>query len=220
LGNLEKASKGFADDALQDDVRSSARSVNIILKQVAEGDGYAHRLLADPSEAQRLSHAITNFDRTSSELVATVTELRQVIARVNQGPGFAHDLVYSQEGTHTLSNFGNAAGEVATTLKGVREGNGLARGLIYGDSEQQQIIGNLNAISRDLKDVVANVKAGKGTVGALLVDPSVYEDMKMVLGNVERNDVLRALVRYSIKQDEKKPQVEIKDPSSQSSSSH
>jgi phospholipid/cholesterol/gamma-HCH transport system substrate-binding protein len=37
----------------------------------------------------------------------------------------------------------------------------------------------------------------------------VYEDMKIVLGNVERNDVLRALVRYSIKQDEKKPEVKV-----------
>jgi phospholipid/cholesterol/gamma-HCH transport system substrate-binding protein len=46
------------------------------------------------------------------------------------------------------------------------------------------------------------VRAGKGTVGALLVDPSVYEDLKMVLGNVERNRALRALVRYSIKKDE------------------
>ena len=53
------------------------------------------------------------------------------------------------------------------------------------------------------------MRQGKGTVGALLVDPSVYEDMKMVLGNVERNDVLRALVRYSIKQDEKKPEVQV-----------
>ena len=42
-----------------------------------------------------------------------------------------------------------------------------------------------------------------------IVDPSVYEDMKLVLGNVERNDVLRALVRYSIKQDEKKPAVSV-----------
>ena len=37
----------------------------------------------------------------------------------------------------------------------------------------------------------------------------MYEDLKAVLGNVERNDVLRALVRYSITQDEKKPAVSI-----------
>jgi phospholipid/cholesterol/gamma-HCH transport system substrate-binding protein len=35
----------------------------------------------------------------------------------------------------------------------------------------------------------------------LLVDPSVYEDMKTVLGNIERNLVFKALVRMTIKED-------------------
>jgi hypothetical protein len=61
---------------------------------------------------------------------------------------------------------------------------------------------NLNAASDDIRQITANLRAGKGTIGALLVDPSVYEDLKMVLGNVERNKALRALVRYSIRRDE------------------
>jgi phospholipid/cholesterol/gamma-HCH transport system substrate-binding protein len=67
-------------------------------------------------------------------------------------------------------------------------------------------------MSGDLKHIVANVKAGKGTLGALLVDPSVYEDLKVVLGNVERNKALRALVRYSIRRDGAQPGVEVRDP--------
>jgi phospholipid/cholesterol/gamma-HCH transport system substrate-binding protein len=61
---------------------------------------------------------------------------------------------------------------------------------------------NVNAMSDDLRSIVSGVKNGKGTLGALLVDPSVYDDLKALLGNVERNQVLRALVRYSIKQDD------------------
>jgi phospholipid/cholesterol/gamma-HCH transport system substrate-binding protein len=48
------------------------------------------------------------------------------------------------------------------------------------------------------------VREGKGTIGALLVDPTVYEDIKAAIGNVSRNEVLRAFVRYSIKADEQK----------------
>ena len=66
-------------------------------------------------------------------------------------------------------------------------------------------MGNVNGMSDDLRQIVANMKAGKGTIGALLVDPSIYEDIKSVVGNVERNQVLRALVRYSIKADESPP---------------
>ena len=64
---------------------------------------------------------------------------------------------------------------------------------------------NLNAMSDDLRAIVGNLKQGKGTLGALLVDPTVYEDIKSAVGNVERNEVLRALVRYSIKQDDQTP---------------
>ena len=42
---------------------------------------------------------------------------------------------------------------------------------------------------------------GRGTVGALLKDPSVYEDLKLILGNVKRNKALRWLVRYTIEKD-------------------
>jgi phospholipid/cholesterol/gamma-HCH transport system substrate-binding protein len=67
-------------------------------------------------------------------------------------------------------------------------------------------------MSVDLRQVVTDMRSGKGTLGALLVDPSVYEDLKLMLGNVDRNRTLRALVRYSIKADEKSPSVEVRDP--------
>ncbi len=214
LSNLETVSKGLADVKLQEDVRSSVHSMSVILKHVAEGNGYLHRIVADPEEAERISKTIANLEKTSEELSAASSEVRQLATRVNQGPGFAHDVIYKEGLAKTATQFGDAAGELATTLKGIREGNGIAKGVLYGDSDQQQIVSNLNQMSRDMRDIAAGVKAGKGTLGALFVDPSVYEDMKLVLGNVQRNDVLRALVRYSIKQDEKKPAPTVQDPQS------
>jgi phospholipid/cholesterol/gamma-HCH transport system substrate-binding protein len=73
-------------------------------------------------------------------------------------------------------------------------------------------VDDLAAITGDVRVMAQNMREGKGTLGALMVDPSVYEDLKLLLGNVQRNEVLRALVRYSIKQDEERPRVEIRDP--------
>lgn len=39
---------------------------------------------------------------------------------------------------------------------------------------------------------------GEGSLGGIVNDPTVYEDLKTVLGNVKRNRILRALVRYAI----------------------
>ena len=74
--------------------------------------------------------------------------------------------------------------------------------LIYGDSNSQHLMANVDAMSDDLRAIVSNMRSGKGTLGALLVDPSIYDDVKALIGNVDRNQVLRALVRYSIKQED------------------
>ena len=113
---------------------------------------------------------------------------------------------------------GTAADELGKVLAGVREGNGLAHGLLFGPGEGgdsalgDQVGRDLSAMSTDLRALLAGLREGKGTLGALLVDPSVYEDLKMLLGNVQRNQALRALVRYSIQRDDGSPRVEIVDP--------
>jgi phospholipid/cholesterol/gamma-HCH transport system substrate-binding protein len=212
VNNLERTTSALSDEKFQADIHDSVASLASVLRSVDQGDGYVGKLLHDPAEAQRLSHLMANLEQTSAELQHTTASVNQILGRVQTGPGFAHEVVYGEDGAKTIAKFGNVADELGTTLKGIREGNGIARSVIYGDDSSQQVMGNLNQVSVDLKQMVTDMRAGKGTLGALLVDPSVYEDLKLMLGNVERNRTLRALVRYSIKADEKSPAVEVRDP--------
>jgi phospholipid/cholesterol/gamma-HCH transport system substrate-binding protein len=210
LSNIERASASLADEQLQKDLRETVASMNRVLKQVSEGEGYPHRLITDREEAERISRTVANLERASAELTLTLGEVRAVVSRVRGGPGFAHDVIYGDGPRREIQQFGQAAEEVAATLKGIRESESFAHDVLYGGKgDSADALANVTAITADLRSIVRDVKAGKGTVGALLVDPSIYEDLKMVLGNVQRNDVLRALVRYSIKQDEKQPDVKV-----------
>jgi len=210
LANLERASQTIGDEKLQREVRESVSSLNVVLGNAAHGDGYLTKFMTDKAEADRISRTLDNIDHATAELTTTLRAARAVTQRVEQGPGFAHDVIYGDGPQKQIEQFGAAAGEVATTLKGIRESDSLVHDMVYGGKgEGAEAIANLTAITADVRTIVANMKAGKGTVGALLVDPSIYEDMKSVLGNVQRNDVLRALVRYSIKQDEKKSPVQV-----------
>jgi phospholipid/cholesterol/gamma-HCH transport system substrate-binding protein len=210
LGDVAKIAEKLADEQLHRDLRESVAGVNHMLKQVNEGEGYPHRFLTDRAEAERISNMLANLDRTSAELSSTLEEVRQVAQRVKTGPGFAHDLIYADGVGKPAQQIGEAAHEVALTLKGVREGDGLVHDALYGGKGNgAEALANVAAITGDLRVITAGMRQGKGTIGALLVDPSLYEDMKVVLGNVERNDVLRALVRYSIKQDEKRPEPKV-----------
>jgi phospholipid/cholesterol/gamma-HCH transport system substrate-binding protein len=216
LANLETVTSAFAQGTFAKDVTSSATSVSHILASMDTGDGYVARLLNDPNEAQRISAAIASFERTAQELEHTMASVSQVAQRVEKGPGLLHEIVYGEESAKSLAQFGNAAQELGLVLKGVREGNGLAKAALFGDDGSQQLAGKLDRILGDVQGIVSDVRAGKGTLGALLVDPSVYEDLKVVLGNVERNKALRALVRYSIQSGEGENRVEVKDPGTSS----
>ncbi|MBW2523254.1 MAG: MCE family protein [Deltaproteobacteria bacterium] len=210
IEGFDGVTRAFSDDELHRDLRALTKSMNVVLKHVAEGEGYPNRFLTDPREAERISRTLDNLDKSSAELNGLLSELRLSVRRVRTGPGFAHDVIYGEGPKKEMAQLGTAAEEVATTLREIRQSESFAHDVLFGGpSDGSDALSDVRQITADVRDIVRGVKQGKGTIGALLVDPSVYEDMKRVLGNVERNDVLRALVRYSIKQDEKAPQVTV-----------
>jgi phospholipid/cholesterol/gamma-HCH transport system substrate-binding protein len=202
VGNLEKVTDSLADESLTRDLKGAVASLNSVLGAVDRREGYLGRVLSDPKEAAHLSQVVENLGRVTDELDRTTQSVNQVLGRVRTGPGLVHEVIYGEDSSKAVAQFGGAAEEVRLTLKGIREGNGVAKSLIYGDDQSQALMQNLNAMSGDIRQIVADIRAGKGTLGALLIDPSVYEDLKVVLGNVDRNKALRALVRYSIRRDE------------------
>jgi phospholipid/cholesterol/gamma-HCH transport system substrate-binding protein len=209
--SFDDVMQALADEELHENLRGVVRSLNVAMQQVTDGKGYPHKLLTDPGEADRISRTIDNLDKSSERLHGLLSEAEIAVRQVRTGPGFAHQIIYGDGPSKEIAQFGQAAEEVATTLREIRQADSFAHDLLYGGrGEGAGALGDLAQVAADVRDIVRDVKAGKGTIGALLVDPSVYEDLNRVLGNVERNEVLRSIVRYSIKQDEKPPAVEVR----------
>jgi phospholipid/cholesterol/gamma-HCH transport system substrate-binding protein len=207
---IKRTSEQLADPQMTEDIKGSIKSLRTILDGVANNkDGAAHKMIFDPEEGRRIDHILANLDATTANLAAMSSDGRDISARAKSGPGLVHTLVYDDQlGSSTVGTMV----ELNKSLDAQRTGNGLGHAIVYGHDSTQHEIGNVSAMTDDHRDIVANVKAGRGTLGALLVDPSVFEDIKSLVGNVERNQVLRALVRYSIKQNEGRPHAEVKDP--------
>jgi phospholipid/cholesterol/gamma-HCH transport system substrate-binding protein len=207
---IRKTSEQLADPQMAEDVKGSVRSLRAILDGVANNkDGAAHKMIFDAEEGRRIDHILGSLDAASSNLAAMSGDAREVTARAKSGPGLVHTLIYDDQlGASTTGTMV----ELNKSLTALRTGNGLGHAIVYGDDSTQHVMGNMSAMSDDLREIVSNMKAGRGTLGALLVDPSVYEDIKSLVGNVERNQVLRALVRYSIKQNEERPHADVTEP--------
>lgn len=218
MGHLERTTEALASESLHADIKKTVNQLSLITESVNHGEGYVGRLLNDKAEADRISATIDALRQSTSELNGLLSSTRQVVERVRTGPGFAHGVIYDEDGTKALSQIGGAAEEVGVALRDVRQGDSLVHEVLYG-KDSGELVANLNKTSADLQAIVQDMREGKGTLGAFLTDPSVYEDMKVLLGNVGRNRSLRALVRYSIKQDEANSRVvETKGSSSRAGS--
>ncbi len=218
MEHLETVTESLAQEEFQSDLKKTVTQLSLMTESINSGEGYIGRLLNDGAEANRIEGTIEQFHASAAELEKLLYSARQVMDRVRTGPGLVHEVLYDQGGSHALAQVGDAAEEVGLTLKGIREKKSLVNNILYGE-ESGDIMKNLTTASSDLQAIVHDVRAGKGTLGAFLSDPSVYEDIKVLLGNVGRNRSLRALVRYSIKQDEASGRVLEPKAETQASSS-
>jgi phospholipid/cholesterol/gamma-HCH transport system substrate-binding protein len=195
--DLRKAVTVYADPELAGDVKGTVGSVRRLLEQVEKGDGAVHALLFDPATRKDVQSLLKGAARTAQKLDGAVAETELILRGVRTGPGAAHALIYDRRTGDALGQLGNAAGELATLISDARKSpKGAIHQLVYGD--QSNLIADLGATAADLRAVVGKIRAGDGSLGALINDPTVYEDLKTILGNVKRNRILRALVRYSL----------------------
>jgi phospholipid/cholesterol/gamma-HCH transport system substrate-binding protein len=208
--NLRLATAPLAEEQFSNDLRDTTHNFATISRMAADEDGALAHLLSNEENAQRIDRTLANAESASASLAAASRSVERIVREVETGDGSAHEVIYGDQGTRLVTNLADATGEIATLLLNVREGDGLVHELVYEDTGGA-LLTNLEGMSNDMRAVVADIRAGRGTIGGLLADPSIYEDVKRLVGNLERNDILRALVRYSIRQDEAEAPVEVTD---------
>jgi phospholipid/cholesterol/gamma-HCH transport system substrate-binding protein len=207
--NIRTATEVIADPELGKNIQKATQHLTDILEKASSGDGTVNRLLTDKELAVSLKQSVDNFQAASQSLIATSENIRELTDRARKGPGLVHELIYGERGAELLANLAGSTSELSQIIGDVRTNKGsTVHRLLYTD-DASELLTNLTEVSRDLKKITSSVQAGQGTLGGLLIDPSLYEDIKRLVGNLERNQVLRALVRYSISQDKEQPSPKV-----------
>ena len=175
IEQLEPLAHSLGDPKLADDIKGTLSGVRTLLDATVHGDGTVHRLFFDHREADELSQLLERLDGASTRLDGILADAQDATSHLRQGPGIAHAILYDGE---ISQNAAGAIAELHEDFRAIREGNGLAHALLYGDTSSQHLMSNVNAMSDDLRAIVGDVRHGKGTLGALLVDPTIYEDLE------------------------------------------
>jgi len=182
----------YADPKFAKNVAETVEYLRAVFSGIQSGPGILHTLVFDKrfeestqALLQSLSLSAAKLDKALSGADALISEVH---AAVNQGDGLVGA---------AFQSLGEVASELALLVKAARENSeGAIHRLFYGESAQ--LINDLASSTEDLKAIMGKVRSGEGSLGAIINDPTVYEDLKEILGNIKRNRMLRGLVRLSI----------------------
>ncbi len=127
-----------------------------------------------PHQSKDLSQFLSKGDQLMVRLTSVMGSLDQILKNFEAGN---RSETFFQGISHAAKNFASASDK-------------LQKGLDEKDLR--------NAI-KNLNQIMEKINQGSGTVGALINDPALYDDLKALLGGANRNRIMRNLVRQTIK---------------------
>ncbi len=205
--------EGFRKAGGEATVVAAMQSIQDIADEIQHGKGLIHQLIFDKGSGQAYQDIVGNINESTKTINEGLSKVDGILADVRENKSLVHELIYGENGEATVADARKLIGEATQVVTDVRTKEGLVHNLIY-KPDNGEIVASVSAaaadvkiITGDVKQMVAEVKTGKGTVGMLLNDPTVYEDLKLLLGNVRRNEAVKTLVRFAIEKDDK--QVEV-----------
>jgi phospholipid/cholesterol/gamma-HCH transport system substrate-binding protein len=195
--DLRRAVNAYADPTLKDDIAATLASFRSIFGRLEKGPGTVHALIYDKQTSQDAQALVARLSSVANRVDHAVNEVDGLLEAARTGPGALHALFYDAQGGKAVDELGQAATELGTLIHDARTSpDGAIHQLVYGDS--RHLFANLGGVAEDLKAITGTVRSGEGTLGALVNDPSVYDDLRTILGNIKRNYILRQLVRITV----------------------
>lgn len=167
--------EGLADDgrAMVANGRAFMADVREASSQLKSGNGLVGALLYDEGLKQQFTD--------------TVASLKQIGADLESGQGtlgaLIHDTALRERvvsGIDSFVAFGEKLNQGDGTLSMLMSDKDLA-------GEVRTLITNLNATSEDVKTLVADARAGKGTLGKLLTDDTLHTELTKAVGVLTRS---------------------------------
>jgi phospholipid/cholesterol/gamma-HCH transport system substrate-binding protein len=197
VGHVDDRLQVVLSDEVAHDLKRVVHSSANVMEGIERGQGLLHRVIYDPQLARSGTALLADAQKSAQRLNLALGRVDDLLAAVATGNGTLHGLLYRDEGGKLLAQAQAAITELTTLLAEVRTGRGTAHALIY-EPAKTDLVADLGATARILHTLAEEAAQGKGTVGGLLRDPSIYQDLKLTLDHVQRNALLKALVRAAI----------------------
>ena len=151
-----------------------------------------------------LNKVVADFERSEggAGLAESVVAVGDIVQQIQDGEGLLHSLIYDEYEGSGVESIENSLAILEGILHEIAEGEGLLHSLIYEEVTDQEVIAEALDLGARLNKILTKLDAGEGTFGLLLNDPTLYEDLKRLVGGAQRSAVVRTLIRMSAESEE------------------
>lgn len=126
----------------------------------------------------------TKLEETINAVNTILIDVKAISGQIRGGKGLLHAILYDPAGGELVNNLAVASGSADDLMK------------------------DLASTVKSINAIVKKVERGEGSLGGIINDPTVYEDLKVILGGAKRSKTIKGLIRYTIKKKKKEEEVE------------
>lgn len=134
-------------------------------------------------------------------LAHTVAALQRIVEEIETGDGLLHEVVYEPTGGDAITAVEDSAESLRDIMHEIREGDGLLHELIYAPEGEQAALDSIAESATRLNSVLEKIDGGEGTLGALINDPALYEDLRLLVSGAQQSTLLRTLINFVREED-------------------
>lgn len=193
---------GLSPDTFKN-IASASQSIARISDAVRSEKGFIHRLIYSEKEGAELIRS----------LATTSSDVSNLIREVQTGTGILHALFYSETGTTTANQILTTLRDISAASKGfsamagtAETQHGVLHDLLYTPVEPgavarriEEVLSSLAAVATNLQTTSNALAYGSGSLGAFIIDPTLYDNLIEVTDGAKRSFILRQAIRSSLK---------------------
>jgi len=154
-----------------------------------------------------LNHVVETFSEKqgAERAVEAIEAVSDIMIETREGSGLIHSLIFEPYDGGGAESVASSLATVDEILAEIKNGDGVLNTLIYGSTEDVGGLDEVIAAATTLNRVLVKVDEGEGTLGLLVNDPTLYEDMRVLLGGAQRSTLLRSMIRMAVEEGEEAP---------------
>jgi phospholipid/cholesterol/gamma-HCH transport system substrate-binding protein len=187
--DLESLLQKQGTDDLVANVIAISNSMRSLLEAIDQGNGVLSELVrGSPDPKNRLT--VASIRETLDNVNRLSMQMEQLVQKINRGQGLAGAMLSEDtDGKALLNRLASTADSVQASTRRLdslmqrfEKSDGLAKRLLEDEQLAQEVLTNLRASSDDLRQILHKINAGEGTVGLMVNDPTLYNELKSIFG--------------------------------------